>query len=39
MKVAVKWDEAVVDTDGKVAGHEAGDTLVRRILRSSPGPS
>lgn len=36
MKIAVKWDEAVVDADGKVAGHEAGDTLVRRILRIFP---
>lgn len=37
VRVAVKWDEAVVDTDGRVSGHQAGDTLVRRILRIFPG--
>lgn len=36
MRIAVKWDEAIVDADGHVAGHEAGDTLVRRILRIFP---
>lgn len=36
MRVAVKWDEAVVDADGRVAGHQSGDTLVRRILRIFP---
>ncbi|MDO5746175.1 MAG: glycosyltransferase family 1 protein [Actinomycetaceae bacterium] len=36
MRIAVKWDEAIVDSDGHVAGHEAGDTLVRRILRIFP---
>ncbi|MDO5728545.1 MAG: glycosyltransferase family 1 protein [Actinomycetaceae bacterium] len=36
MRIAVKWDEALVDADGNVAGHEAGDTLVRRILRIFP---
>lgn len=37
MRLAIKWDETVVDADGNVAGHEAGDTLVRRILRLFPG--
>lgn len=37
LRVAVKWDEAVVDADGHVSGHQAGDTLVRRILRIFPG--
>lgn len=36
MRIAVKWDQAVVDADGKVSGREAGDTLVRRLLRIFP---
>ncbi|MDU0968254.1 MAG: glycosyltransferase family 1 protein [Actinomycetaceae bacterium] len=37
MRIAVKYDAASVDADGHVAGHAAGDTLVRRILRIFPG--
>lgn len=37
MKLAIKRDQAIVDADGKVAGHSAGDTLLRRILRLYPG--
>lgn len=36
MKLAIKWDSAQVDEAGRVAGHSAGDTLVRRILRNFP---
>ncbi|MCI6574609.1 MAG: glycosyltransferase family 1 protein [Actinomycetaceae bacterium] len=37
MRLAIKRDKAVVDADGRVAGHSAGDTLLRRILRLYPG--
>ena len=31
MKLAIKWDSIKIDEAGHVAGHSAGDTLVRRI--------
>jgi hypothetical protein len=37
MKVAVKYKNLAIDEDGHVAGHGAGDTLVRRLLRVFPG--
>lgn len=37
MKVAVRYSGALVDADGHVAGHDAGATLVRRLLRVFPG--
>ncbi len=37
MRIAIKWDDVVVDPEGHVTGHEAGDTLVRRLLRIFPG--
>jgi hypothetical protein len=37
MKVAIKYGELTIDTDGHVAGHDAGATLVRRLLRVFPG--
>lgn len=37
MKVAIRWSGIMVDTDGHVAGHDAGATLVRRLLRVFPG--
>ncbi|WP_448059911.1 glycosyltransferase family 1 protein [Cellulomonas hominis] len=37
MKIAVKYDAALVDEDGHIAGHDAGATLVRRLLRVFPG--
>ena len=37
MKVAVKYEAALVDAEGHVAGHDAGATLVRRLLRVFPG--
>ena len=37
MKVAVRYGAATVDADGHVAGHDAGATLVRRLLRVFPG--
>ncbi|MDT0165963.1 glycosyltransferase family 1 protein [Actinotalea sp. AC32] len=37
MKVAIRYESAVVDPDGHVAGHDAGATLVRRLLRVFPG--
>lgn len=36
-KIAVSWSGAHVDADGAVAGHDAGATLVRRLLRVFPG--
>lgn len=39
MKVAIKYGALQVDTDGNVAGHDAGATLVRRLLRVFPGAS
>ena len=36
MKVAVHYSAALVDSDGHVAGHTAGATLVRRLLRVFP---
>ncbi|MCL3861430.1 glycosyltransferase family 1 protein [Actinotalea sp. K2] len=37
MKVAISYSDALVDPDGHVAGHDAGATLVRRLLRIFPG--
>jgi len=37
MKVAIQYEAALVDADGHVAGHDAGATLVRRLLRVFPG--
>lgn len=36
-RLAIKWDAVVVD-DGHVIGHDAGATLVRRLLRLRPDP-
>ena len=36
-KVAIKHDAALVDGSGHVVGHDAGSTLVRRLLRVFPG--
>ncbi len=36
MKIAVKRRATVIDEAGRVTGHEAGDTLVRRFLRIFP---
>jgi hypothetical protein len=35
--VAIKHQPLTIDNDGQVAGHDAGDTLVRRLLRLFPG--
>ena len=37
MKVAVHYKGLEIDPDGNVAGHDAGDTLVRRLVRLFPG--
>ncbi|MDR2374722.1 MAG: hypothetical protein LBD77_11685 [Bifidobacteriaceae bacterium] len=37
MKIAVKYSGLVIEPDGTVAGHDAGATLVRRLLRVFPG--
>lgn len=37
MKVAIQYEAALVDTEGHVTGHDAGATLVRRLLRVFPG--
>ncbi|WP_206610462.1 glycosyltransferase family 1 protein [Actinomyces wuliandei] len=36
MSIVIKRDDVVISADGQVAGHEAGDTLVRRLLRIFP---
>ncbi|VEG30094.1 glycosyltransferase family 1 protein [Actinomyces howellii] len=35
--IVIKRDDVVIDAEGRVVGHEAGDTLVRRLLRIFPG--
>lgn len=37
MSIVIKRDAVIIDAEGRVAGHEAGDTLVRRLLRIYPG--
>src|SRR5450756_225305 len=37
MKVAIMYVAAQVDAEGHVSGHDAGATLVRRLLRVFPG--
>lgn len=37
-RLAIKWDQVVVDPDGNVTGHDAGATLVRRLLRLTNDP-
>ncbi len=37
MRIAVKWDGVVITEDGRIGGHDAGATLVRRFLRIFPG--
>lgn len=36
MRIAIKRDATIVDEEGRVAGHDAGATLVRRLLRLFP---
>ena len=36
MKIAIRYSGALVDNEGHVAGHDAGATLVRRLLRVFP---
>jgi hypothetical protein len=36
VKIAVRYGDVLVDPDGHVAGHDAGATLVRRLLRVFP---
>lgn len=37
MRIAIRYGQALVDPAGHVAGHDAGATLVRRLLRVFPG--
>jgi len=37
MKIAIKYGAVQVDAEGHVGGHDAGATLVRRLLRVFPG--
>ncbi len=37
MKVAIRHRDTLVDPDGHVLGHDAGATLVRRLVRVFPG--
>jgi hypothetical protein len=37
LRVAIRHEGALVDADGHVTGHDAGATLVRRLLRVFPG--
>lgn len=39
MRIAIKYAAAQVDADGHVAGHDAGATLVRRLMRVFPDAS
>ncbi len=32
-RLAIKWNQVVVEPDGRVGGHDSGATLVRRLLR------
>ena len=36
MNIAIRYGAAIVDADGHVSGHDAGATLVRRLLRVFP---
>ena len=36
MRIAIKYGAVVIDEDGHVAGHDAGATLVRRLIRLFP---
>ncbi len=36
MRIAIKYDNVFVDAEGKIGGHETGDTLVRRLIRLFP---
>lgn len=36
MRIAIRYSGALVDHEGHVAGHDAGATLVRRLLRVFP---
>lgn len=38
MRIAVRHVDTRVDAEGRVTGHDAGATLVRRLLRLFPGP-
>ncbi len=37
MKIAIRYGATHIDADGHVTGHDAGATLVRRLLRVFPG--
>ena len=37
MRIAIRYGAGVVDAEGHVSGHDAGATLVRRLLRIFPG--
>lgn len=37
MNIAIKRDATIITEDGRVGGHDAGATLVRRFLRLYPG--
>ncbi|MDR0489581.1 MAG: glycosyltransferase family 1 protein [Propionibacteriaceae bacterium] len=37
MKIAIQYAGLTIDDAGHVAGHDAGDTLVRRLIRIFPG--
>ncbi|MDR0366413.1 MAG: hypothetical protein LBH68_06280 [Bifidobacteriaceae bacterium] len=37
MKIAIKYSGLILEPDGLVGGHDAGATLVRRLLRVFPG--
>lgn len=37
MRIAVKRDQTIIEEDGRIGGHDAGSTLVRRFLRIFPG--
>ena len=37
-RLAIKWDQVNIDADGHIAGHDAGATLVRRLVKLTHNP-
>jgi hypothetical protein len=37
-RLAIKWDQVNIDAEGHIAGHDAGATLVRRLVKLTHNP-
>ena len=37
-RLAIKWDQVNIDADGHIGGHDAGATLVRRLVKLTHNP-